>query len=51
MYQRLKACLLFPKRLANYINDRIGIMLIYLLIFSLLYMLPFISIIGNINCK
>lgn len=49
MYQRLKACLLFPKRLANYINDRIGIMLIYLLIFSLLYMLPFISIIGNIN--
>lgn len=49
MYQRLKACLLFPKRLSNYVNDKIGIVLIYLLIFSLLYMLPFISVISNVN--
>lgn len=49
MYQRIKACLLFPKQVAQYINDKIGVVLIYLLIFSLLYMLPFISIISHLN--
>lgn len=47
MYQRIKAALVNPKKLVDYINDKLGITIIYVLIFSLLFALPYFLVIKD----
>ena len=53
MYQRLIASLLKPKKIIDYINDKLSITIIYLLIFSLIfasaYMLVFLDFDSNLK--
>ncbi len=47
MYQRIKAALINPRKLVDYINDKIGITLLYLVIFSFLFALPYFLVIKD----
>ena len=47
MYQRIKAALVNPRKIVDYVNDRLGITIIYLIIFSLLFALPYLLIIKD----
>lgn len=49
MYQRLKASLINPKSLVNYVKDKFIIVLCYILIFALLFAVPYIASIKNLG--
>ena len=47
MYQRIKASLVNPKKIADYENDPLLISIIYLLVFSLLFAIPYMLVIKD----
>lgn len=49
MYQRIKASLLNPKKIVEYLNDRIGITIIYVVVFSLLFAIPYLLVIKDVG--
>lgn len=44
MYQRIKASLMNPKKIVDYLNDKFYITVIYVIVFALLFSLPYLLI-------